>query len=126
MLQPACKGLDEVLDNGIRPGCGAHAKLHSNGGIGARLGTMVQVRVALDQIAMTGPRPPVHLARKRERSARPGDAKHRPARVVRVLSSRGLSLCGDTLSPALSRKRERERTFCAANRTARPPTHTGC
>jgi len=43
---------------------------------------MVQVRVALDQIAIMGPRPPVHLSRLRERSARPGDAKHRPARRV--------------------------------------------
>jgi len=43
---------------------------------------MVQVRVALDQIAIMGPRPPVHLSRLRERSARPGDAKHRLARRV--------------------------------------------
>src|SRR3954466_13638382 len=101
MLQPACKGLDEVLDNGIRPGCGAHAKLHSNGGIGARLGTMVQVRVALDQIAM------------RE----PGSAAPLPL----------AGEVGAPLSPTPSRKRERERTSCAAvSRTAPPPTHTGC
>src|SRR3954463_7665972 len=50
MLQPARKGLDEVLDDGIRPACGAHARLHWDRGIGARLGTMMQARVALDQI----------------------------------------------------------------------------
>ena len=37
-----------------------------------------------------------------------------PARRVRALSAWGLSQCGDTLSPALSRKRERERTFFGA------------
>jgi len=48
----------------------------------------------------------VSPARGRGRRVR-GDAKHRPARRVRALSSGGLSRCGDTLSPALSRKRER-------------------
>ncbi len=28
MLQPGGKGLDEILDDGIRPACGAHARLH--------------------------------------------------------------------------------------------------
>ena len=35
MLQPARKGVDEVLDDGLRPACGAHGKLPSDGGIGA-------------------------------------------------------------------------------------------
>jgi hypothetical protein len=37
-----------------------------------------------------------------------------PKARVRAFSSWGLSHCGNTLSPALSRKRERECTYLAA------------
>ncbi|RXG90294.1 hypothetical protein EAS62_27615 [Bradyrhizobium zhanjiangense] len=60
------------------------------------------------------------LSRLRERSARPGDAKHRPARRVRALSSLGVSLRRHPLPNPLPRAGEGAQHRCGSNCSAPP------
>jgi hypothetical protein len=109
----------------MSPGPQAAAALHPQD---SRVGEGVSWITWLEPVVL---RVGSNLARLREstgRLRRPsfrerrGEASAIAKRRVRAFSSLGLSHCGDTLSPPLSRKRERERTvFPVRTQLPQPP-----